>query len=222
MQASPQGLLKIAVPASFGPMHLGPPIARYMRNHPGIRVETVVSDHYVDLVHDGIDMAIRIGRLPDSNMVARQIGRCRMVLCAAPSFLKRIEEPKIPQDLRNHPRLAFSQSVSPGDWTLQDARGRPHIIDGPCHLLANNMQLLLAVALEGLGIAYGPSFVFGQALSRGMLVPLLPNYSAPDLGIHTVMSSARYVSTKVRNLIDQLATEFGDDPPWDKWRQSTR
>ena len=84
------------------------------------------------------------------------------------------------------------------------------------------MQLLLAVALEGLGIAYGPSFVFGQALSRGMLVPLLPNYSAPDLGIHTVMSSARYVSTKVRNLIDQLATEFGDDPPWDKWRQSTR
>jgi DNA-binding transcriptional LysR family regulator len=218
LQASPQGSLKIAVPASFAALHLGGPIARYMRDHPGIRVETVVSDRYVDLVQEGIDMAIRIGRLPDSNLVARHIGICRMVICAAPAYLSRAGEPRTPQELRNHPRLAFSDSVSPGDWTLLDARGRPHAIEGPCRLLANNTQLLLAVALEGVGITYGPSFIFGEALHRGKLVRVLPRYSAPDLGIHTVVPSSRYLSSKVRHLVDRLAQEFGENPPWDRWR----
>jgi len=222
LQASPQGSLKIAVPASFGAMHLGGPIARYMRNHPGIRVETVVSDRYVDLVQEGIDLAIRIGRLPDSNLVARHIGKCRMVVCAAPSYLSRVGEPKTPQELRRHPRLVFSDSVSPGDWALLNVRGRPHVIDGPCQLLANNMQLLLAVALEGAGVAYGPSFIFGEALANGALVRVLPKLSAADLGIHAVVPSSRYLSTKVRHLIDQLATEFGENPPWDRWRKAGR
>jgi DNA-binding transcriptional LysR family regulator len=221
LQASPQGSLKIAVPASFGAMHLGGPIARYMGNHPGIRVETLVSDRYVDLVQEGIDMAIRIGRLPDSNLVARHIGKCRMVLCAAPTYLRRAGEPKTPQELRNHPRLVFSDSVSPGDWTLLDVRGRPHVIDGPCQLMDNYMQLLLAVVLEGGGVAYGPSFVFGEALYHRALVRVLPKYSAADLAIHTVVPSSRYMSTKVRHLIDQLATEFGENPPWDRWRDQS-
>lgn len=133
-------------------------------------MQTIVSDRYADLVEEGIDLAIRIGRLPDSSLVARHIGICRMVLCASPSYLKRVGEPKTPQELRKHPRLAFSASVSPGDWTLRDARGRPCVIDGPRQLLADNMQLLLAVALAGGGIAYGPSFIFGDALRRRTLV----------------------------------------------------
>ena len=220
LQLSPQGSLKIAVPASFAALHLGGPIARYMRDYPGIRVEAVVSDRYADLVQEGIDLAIRIGRLADSNLVARHIGICRMVMCAAPSYLSRVSEPRTPHELRKHPRLAFSDAVSPGDWTLRDARGRPHTIEGPCALLASNMQLLLAVALEGGGIAYGPSFIFGEALCRGTLVRVLPKYSAADLGIHTVVSSSRYLSTKVRHLIDRLATEFGENPPWDRWREA--
>ena len=88
-------------------------------------------------------------------------------------------------------------------------------------LLANNMQLLLAVALEGGGIAYGPSFIFGEALCRGALVRVLPRYSAADLGIYTLVPSSRYLSTKVRHLVDQLATEFGENPPWDRWRKAT-
>jgi DNA-binding transcriptional LysR family regulator len=218
LHSSPQGILRVAVPTSFGAMHLGGPLARYMRNHPGIRVQTIVSDRYADLVQEGIDVAIRIGRLVDSNMVARRVGTCRMVMCASPAYLRRVGKPTTPRDLRNHPRLAFSSAVSAGDWTLLDARGRAHVIDGPCQLLADNMQMLLAVALEGEGIAYGPTFVFGEALCRGDLVRLLPKYSAVDLGIHTVVPSSRYVSTKVRRLIDQLATEFGENPPWDRWQ----
>ena len=221
LQVSPQGSIKIAVPASFGAIHLGGPIARYLRTHPGVRVETTVSDRYVDLVQEGFDLALRIGSLPDSNLVARRIGKCRMVLCAAPSYLSRAPEPRTPEELRGHPRLAFSGSVSPGDWTLIDVRGRPHPIDGPCRLVADNMQLLLAVALKGSGIVYGPSFVFGEALYRGALVRVLPRYSGTDLGIHTVVPSSRYLSTKIRHLIDQLATEFGEDPPWDRWRKAS-
>jgi DNA-binding transcriptional LysR family regulator len=188
-----------------------------MSHHPGIRVEMLVSDRYADLVQEGIDVAIRIGRLPDSNLVARHIGKCRMVMCAAPSYLRRVGEPTTPHELRKHPRLACSYTVSPGDWTLLDAHGRSHVIDGPCRLLANNMQMVLAVALEGKGIAFGPSFVFGEALCRGTLIRVLPKYSAADLGIHTVVPSSRHVPAKVRHLVDQLATQFGENPPWDRW-----
>jgi DNA-binding transcriptional LysR family regulator len=148
LQVSPQGTLRITVSACFAALHMGAPIARYMREHPRIRVEMLASDNFVDLVHEGIDMAVRIGRLADSNLVARYIGNCRMVMCAAPSYLNRVGEPKTPSDLRKHPRLAFSEAVSPGDWTLRDARGRSHVIDGPCQLLSNSMQLLLAVAIQ--------------------------------------------------------------------------
>src|SRR5580658_4181274 len=220
LQVSPQGTLRITVSGCFAALHMGGPIARYMRQHPGIRVEMLASDNFVDLVHEGIDMAVRIGRLADSNLVARHIGTCRMVMCAAPSYLKRVGEPKTPSELRKHPRLAFSEAVSPGDWTLRDARGRSHVIDGPCQLLSNSMQLLLAVAIQEGGIVYGPSFVLGAALLQGTLVQVLPKYATSDLGIHTVVPSSRYVSTKVRHLIDQLGEEFGENPPWDRWLQA--
>ena len=217
LQASPQGSLRIAVPASFAALHLGGPIARYMRDHPRIRVDTVASDRYVDLVQEGIDMAVRIGQLGDPKLVTRRIGICRMVVCATPAYLEQMGEPTTPRELRKHPRLAFSEAVSPGDWTLRDSRGRSHVIDGPCRLSSNNVQLLLAVALEDAGVVFGPSFILGEALAQGSLVRVLPEYSAADFGIHTVVPSSRYLSTKVRNLIDRLATEFGENPPWDRW-----
>ena len=217
LQASPQGSLRIAVPASFAALHLGGPIARYMRDHPGIRVDTVASDRYVDLVEEGIDLAVRIGQLDDSKLVTRRIGICRMVMCATPAYLKQMGEPTTPRELRKHPRLAFSEPVSRGDWTLRDARGRSCVIDGPCQLSSNNVQLLLAAALEDAGVVFGPSFILGEALAQGSLVRVLPEYSASDFGIHTVVPSSRYLSTKVRNLIDRLVTEFGENPPWDRW-----
>ena len=82
---------------------------------------------------------------------------------------------------------------------------------------SNNVQLLLAVALEDAGVVFGPSFILGEALAQGSLMRVLPEYSAADFGIHTVVPSSRYLSTKVRNLIDRLATEFGENPPWDRW-----
>jgi DNA-binding transcriptional LysR family regulator len=211
-----RGLLRIAAPVTFGALHLGDVIAQYLESHPQVNVEVTLSDRYVDLLEAGVDMAIRIGRLPDSGLVARRLAPCRMVICAAPAYLKRHGTPCSPDDLRQAPRLTFSEAVSAGDWTLVDTDNRAWVIDGPCRMAANNTQMLLAAALAGAGIAYGPTFVFGEHIASGKLVELLPNYTTSDLAIQAVYPSARHMPLKVRRLLDHLAAAFGDTPPWDR------
>ncbi|WP_109482745.1 LysR family transcriptional regulator [Paraburkholderia sp. C35] len=215
-QGSVRGVLRVAAPVTFGAMHLGEVVARYLEDHPHVDVEVLLGDRYVDLMDAGIDVAIRIGRLKDPGVVMRRLAPCRMVVCASPSYLERHGTPHKPDDLRRMTRLAFSEAVSGGDWTLLDARHRAHVIDGPCRMAVNNTQMLLAAALAGAGITYGPTFVFGEHLRRGELVPLLPAYRAADLTIQAVYPSAQRIPLKVRRFVDYLAGAFGDDPPWDR------
>jgi DNA-binding transcriptional LysR family regulator len=214
-QGTARGVLRIAAPVTFGAMHLGQVLARYVEDHPQVNVEVVLGDRYVDLIDAGIDVAIRIGRLNDRALVTRRIAPCRMVVCAAPEYIKRHGAPVKPGDLLRAPRLAFSEAVSAGDWTLFDAKNRAHVIDGPSRIVANNTQMLLSAALAGAGIAYGPTFVFGEHVRRGELVALLPKYRTTELVIQAVYPSARRIPFKVRRFVDYLAEAFGDDPPWD-------
>ncbi|WP_028222272.1 LysR family transcriptional regulator [Paraburkholderia oxyphila] len=215
-QVTARGVLRVAAPVTFGAMHLGAVVARYLEDHPHVNVEVLLEDRYVDLLEAGVDVAIRIGRLDDPALVTRRLAPCRMVVCASPAYLERHGTPRKPGDLQRAPRLAFSEAVSTGDWTLFDARKRAHVIDGPCRMAANNTQMLLASALAGAGIAYGPTFVFGEHLRRGALVALLPGYSATELVIQAVYPSARRIPLKVRRFVDYLTEAFGDDPPWDR------
>ncbi|SAK56948.1 LysR family transcriptional regulator [Caballeronia fortuita] len=215
-QGTLRGTLRIAAPVTFGAMHLGEVVARYLDDHPQVNVDVLLGDRYVDLIDAGVDLAIRIGRLSDANLVIRPIARCRMVLCASPVYLKVNGMPRTVADLADAPRLAFSEAVSSGDWTLRDAKKRQHVIDGPCRMAANNVQMLLASAVAGAGIAFGPSFVFGPDLQRGELIELLPHLRADDLTIQAVYPSARRIALKVRRFVDYLDQAFGDDPPWDR------
>lgn len=215
-QGTAHGVLRVAAPVTFGAMHLGDVVARYLEDHPHVNVEVLLGDRYVDLMDAGVDVAIRIGRLTDPRLVTRRLAPCRMVVCASPAYLERHGAPRKPEDLRLAQRLAFSEAVSAGDWTLLDARNRAHVIDGPCRMTANNTQMLLAAALAGAGITYGPTFVFGEHLRRGELVALLPGYRAADLAIHAVYPSAQRIPLKVRRFVDYLAGTFGDEPPWDQ------
>ncbi|WP_244831200.1 LysR family transcriptional regulator [Caballeronia sp. TF1N1] len=215
-QDKPRGVLRIAAPVTFGAMHLGDVLAAYLEQHPHVTIEVSLNDRYVDLLEAGVDVAIRIGRLNDSGLVARRLAPCRMVICASPGYVERHGTPRNPDDLRQAPRLAFSEAVSVGDWTLADTKGRAHVIDGPCRMAANNTQMLLAAALAGAGIAYGPTFVFGEHIARGNLVALLPDYRTPELAIQAVYPSARHMPLKVRLLLDSLVAAFGDEPPWDR------
>ncbi len=215
-QATARGVLRVAAPVTFGAMHLGEVVAGYLEDHPHVNVEVLLGDRYVDLIDAGVDVAIRIGRLQDPGLVIRRLAPCRMVVCASPAYLERHGTPRKPDDLRRAQRLAFSEAVSADDWTLLDAKKRAHVIDGPCRLAANNTQMLLAAALAGAGIAYGPTFVFGEHIRRGELVTLLPAYRAADLAIQAVYPSARRIPLKVRRFVDYLAGTFGDEPPWDR------
>jgi len=214
-QQTARGVLRVAAPTTFGAMHLGSVVASYLAAHPEVTVETTLSDRYVDLLADGIDVAIRIGRLGDSDLVARRLAPCRMLFCAAPSFLARHGVPKTVEQLRQAPRLAFSEAVSAGDWTVTDRNGNTHLIDGPLRLAANNMQMLLAAALAGAGVAYGPSFVFGEAIARGDLDVLMADHRTAELAIHAVYPTKRHLSLKLRRFVEHLAASFADVPPWD-------
>ncbi|WP_069266808.1 LysR family transcriptional regulator [Paraburkholderia nodosa] len=215
-QGTARGVLRVAAPVTFGAMHLGGVVARYLEDHPDVNVEVLLGDRYVDLIDAGVDVAIRIGRLQEPGLVMRRLAACRMVVCASPAYLERHGTPRTPDELRRAQRLAFSEAVSVGDWTLLDARHRAHVIDGPCRLAANNTQMLLGAALAGAGIAYGPTFVFGEHLRRGELVALLPDYRATELAIQAVYPGVRRIPLKVRRFVDYLAETFGDEPPWDR------
>ncbi|HGL4257821.1 LysR family transcriptional regulator [Burkholderia dolosa] len=216
-QRTASGVLRVAAPVSFGAMHLGGVVARYMDACPQVSVEVSLSDRHVDLLETGIDVAVRIGRLRDSTLVARRLAPCRMVVCASPGYVQRHGMPRTPDDLRGAPRLVFSEAAPAGDWTVADAEQRVYVIDGPSRLLANNTQMLLAAALDGAGVVYGPTFVFGEHLARGELVELLPTYRATQLTIQAVFPSTRHLSLKVRRFVDFLADGFGDEPPWDRF-----
>ncbi|MBB3212701.1 DNA-binding transcriptional LysR family regulator [Herbaspirillum sp. Sphag1AN] len=214
-QQAVRGVLRVAAPLTFGALHLGNVTASYLASYPEVNVEMLLSDRYVDLLAEGIDVAIRIGRLQDSDLVARRLAPCRMVFCAAPRFCEQHGTPRDMDALRHAPRLVFSDVVSDGDWTLVAPDGRTGRIDGPVRMSSNNMQMLLATALAGGGIAYGPSFVFGEHIARGELIQLLPDHRNADLAIHAVYPSKRHVSLKLRSFITHLAEGFGDTPSWD-------
>lgn len=212
IQTTPRGLLRIAAPVAFGAMHLGQIVSRYLEQFPQVTLDVVLDDKYADLLENRIDVAIRVGRLDDPLLVTRRLAPCRMMLCASPAYLQRQGTPETPEDLSRAPRLAFSQAVSTGDWTIYDAQGRPHSIEGACRMTANNIQLLLEAALAGTGIAYGPSFVFGEHIKQGRLITLLPAYRTTELTLQAVYPSAIRIPSKVRSFVDFIAEALGDTP----------
>lgn len=207
-QAEPQGVLRVNAPMSFGVRHLVPALAAFGAAYPRVRVELVLNDRVVDLVDEGYDVAVRIGTLRDSTLVARRLAVCRMVLCAAPDYLRRHGAPATPDALRGHACLLYSNSPG-GSWMLG---GQAVAVSGP--LVANNGDALMQAALAGQGVILQPTFIVGDALRGGGLVLLLPEWPARDLHVHAVYPAARNLPPKVRRFVDFLAGRFGP-APWD-------
>lgn len=214
-QESVRGLLRISAPVTFSAMHLGPVVADFLEIYPDVSIETLLSDRHIDLLAEEVDLAIRIGKLRDSDLIAKRLASCRMVFCAAPSFLERHGTPRTVEHLCEAPRLVFTDAVSPGDWMLTDPHGQDHAIEGPVRLASNNMQMLLGAALAGAGIAYGPSFVFGPSIATGLLCHLLSDHKTLDLPIHAVYPTKRHASSKLRRFVDHLAEQIGGGTLWE-------
>ncbi|WP_340115720.1 LysR family transcriptional regulator [Pelagibius sp. 7325] len=214
LAAAPRGLLRLNAPMSFGFLHLGPAIPAFHARYPQITVDAAMNDRFVDLVEEGYDVAIRIGALRDSSLVARRLAPCRAVLCASPDYLARRGHPRRPEDLAGHDCLLYANSANPREWTFHGQRGRQAVaVKGP--LIANNGDVLCGAAVAGMGITRLPTFIVGPQLREGRLEVVLPGHPLPDQGIHAVYPHGRNLSPKVRVFVDFLADHFGPEPYWD-------
>jgi len=207
---TPRGLLRISAPMSFGTLHLGPALPQFLLAHPQVSVEMDLSDRTVDLIGEGYDVAVRIGTLPDSSLVARTIAPMQIRLCASPDYLARRGTPATPADLRDHDCLLYGHSRHV-EWTFQHA-GRREVQAMRGRLRVNNGELVRDAAVAGLGIAYLPTFIVGQALADARLVSVMEDHCPPPAAIHAVYPQHRQASRAVRAFVEFLHSRFASAP----------
>jgi DNA-binding transcriptional LysR family regulator len=213
-QAEPRGTLRVNAPMSFGAHHLAAAVAEFCGRNAGVRVEMVLNDRVVDLIEEGYDVAVRIGRLADSGLIARRLSTCRLVVCASPDYLARRGTPRTPADLLEHNSLLYAYASNGGAWRFHGEGGETEVrLAGD--VVVNNGDALLAAALAGQGVILQPTFIVGDALRQDRLVRLLPGWRLADLDVHAVYPTTRHLSPKVRSFVDFLAGRFRDPPPWD-------
>jgi DNA-binding transcriptional LysR family regulator len=217
--AALKGTLKIAAPLSFGLRHLAPIINEFMESHPQLLLDLDLSDRQIDLIEEGIDVAIRIGRLADSSLIARRLAPIRSVVCASPSYLERFGIPQTAQDLSIHQCLRYSNLVEKERWQYQAPDGSSGSVKVPIRMLANSGDYLLEAALAGLGIVVEPVFIAYEAIEQGRLIPVLTDYSWSDAAAYAVYPTTRHLSRRVRVMIDFLLERFGEAPYWDRCLQ---
>jgi DNA-binding transcriptional LysR family regulator len=201
------GILKVTAPLSFGLTHLAPLWPAFMARHPRVQLEVMLADRFVDLVEEGMDLAVRIARLESSSLVSRRLSSTELLLCASPKYLKKHGRPRHPSDLARHAVIAYTLLSVGDDWQFTGPEGLVQVRVQP-RMRTNNGDTCRAAALGHEGIVLQPSFLVAHDLAAGTLVRLLPDYRSLELGIFAVYPSRKFVAPKVRVLIDYLAHSF--------------
>lgn len=209
-RSTPSGLLRLTAPVEFGRQHVLPLVNRFMAAHPAMRVELVLLDRPLDLLEEGLDLAIRIGRLPDSSLVAVPLGRTRQVVCASPRLLAETAPIERPQDLQGLPGIVFTPQGRA--WRFA-SRGAALEMEITARLSTNQIQAALGACLDGLGVAQLLHYQVARELADGRLVRLLRAYEAPALPIQLVYPHARLLSSRVRRFMDWVTAELGASIP---------
>ena len=211
-----RGKLRVALPLSFGARHMHAPIAEFSRQHPRVSFDLDLNDRRIDLIAEGVDVAVRIGRLADSTLIARRLFEARTVVCASPAYLEQRGTPQTPDELLDHDCLVYSNLPDPMKWVCTDGEGARHAVDVPVTMMASSGDFLCAAAKEGLGIVLQPTFIAGELISRGELQPVLSEYQWPVTPAYAIYPPTRHLSYRVREFIDFLAAYFSGVPYWDR------
>ncbi|HEY3785606.1 MAG TPA: LysR family transcriptional regulator [Steroidobacteraceae bacterium] len=214
--SSVAGTLRVTTAATFGRQYIWPLVPEFLRRHPQVKLSLDLNDAVQDLVGSGLDLAIRIGALADSSLVARKLATNRRVLCASPKYLRRYGTPTGPADLARHQCLVLVGRDGRHDsWHLRDRRGNRVTvrIQGPIE--SNQGELLRDAAVAGLGISIQSTWHVCNDLRSGRLQRVLPAYPIADTGIYAVMPQRRLTPPRVRAFVDFLANRLGDPPPWE-------
>lgn len=201
-----RGRLRIAAPVSFGAAHLGRLLMPFVARHPDVHCQVELDDGVVDLLAGHFDLAVRIGRLPDSRLVARRLGEVPRLVCASPAYVQRQGAPATTEALRQHAVLGYSHAGAARLWTFTDPQGKPFVASiGAARFTANNGELLCDAAVAGLGLVILPQFLVAPALARGELVSLrLDCKPVPD-GLHLVYPAQQQLPRRTRAALDHLA-----------------
>jgi len=219
LEADPRGTLRLNVPTAFGRMHVVPMLPNFLANYPDLSIDLTLTDAFVDLVEEGIDLAVRVGELKDSSLIARKLAPNERVLCASPAYFDRVGRPLVPDDLKRHNCMIYKRGNDRPIWHF---RGSDRVIqDVPASgdFQTNNTEALHAITKDGLGLTILPTWLVGNDLAEGSLEQVLKNYTvsptALDTSIYAVFPYNRHLSPKVRAFVDALVDRFAPIPPWD-------
>lgn len=204
---SASGLLKLSVPVSFGVQHLAPLWSEFLEAHPKVSLDVQLADRVIDLVDEGIDLAVRIARLPDSSLVSRKLASTRLVLCASPGYLLKHGTPQHPSELVQHEVLGYSLLSAGDQWPFVGPDG-PISVKVQPRIWTNNGDTCVAAALQGTGIQLQPTFLVARELASGELVEILPQYRSIKLGIYAVYPTRKFLLPKVRALVEYLSAKL--------------
>ncbi|WP_315706501.1 MULTISPECIES: LysR family transcriptional regulator [unclassified Bradyrhizobium] len=218
---APRGRLRLDLPVSFGRLHVLPVLNEFIRKWPEISVSASFGDRYVDLIDEGVDLAIRIGSSEDSRLMNRFLARHRLVTCASPAYLAERGTPRNIDALAQHSCLAFVHGGRSVDWRFNE-NGQARVIAINGRFVATNAEALRDATIAGFGIARLATFLVSDDLRAGRLVPILKEVDADGAPIRAVYPSSRHLSPKVRTFIDALIEAWRPEPPWDSAETSLR
>lgn len=209
-QNQAQGLLRIGTSVAFGRRVVVPLALEYMQRNPQVQLDLSFEDRYVDLIAQGVDVAIRMGKLADSSLGARYLGANPWVMVAAPGYLKKHGTPKRAQDLSAHVALIYSSVVGDEFWRMHTPKGEPVTVPVSGRFRSNNLSAVLAAARDGLGIALMPRYVASESLASGKVLAVLGDHALPEQEIHAVFPSPKLVPSKVSSFVAFLQGRFDE------------
>lgn len=210
-EVSPKGRIRVASPPVFSSKLIVPQLPSLFERYPNLTIDLEVSERYVSLVEDSVDVAIRIGDLADSSLLARQIGCVEAVVVAAPSYLEAYGSPKAPADLEHHTCLPFMFQGSSKTWKFRGPEGE--ITIGPtARLRTNDADSVHAAVRAGLGLAQGPSWMFADEIAAGMLVSVLSDFRPRLFPIHAISSESRRMTGAIKVFVDYIAEVIKSEP----------
>lgn len=218
LSSEPRGTLRLMAPTSFGSFHITRAIADYQQIYRNVSVDLQLTERTPDIVEEGLDMAIRIGHLEDSSLVAVRLADVRSVVCASPDYLERHGSPREPADLRQHNCLIYTPRSPADEWQFQ-SNGDTYSITINGNVRSNVGDALRVGAIQGCGLAQLPTYMVGLDIMAGRLQAVLEDYEGPERPIHAVYLHRRHLSAKVRTFVDFLRERYQPVPYWEQWTQ---
>lgn len=212
--AAPSGLLRVSAPMSFGLAHVAPLIAPYLEMHADARIDLSLNDRFVDLIEEGYDLAIRIGQLADSSLIATRLAEARIVVVAAPAYLERYGTPRRIEDIAMHRCLDYSQGGIRRGWSFDHEGQASRTPALESAVVCNNGDALVGMAVDGGGLAYQPDFIVAEHVRAGRLSIVLGAVATRTLGIYAVFPAGRHAPLKTRAFVDHLRLAYAGTPPW--------